>query len=111
MGKDAVEFEDRVGDITPDCGCNPKFARVDWAAVVSTNAEGEADVYSVSGMVISPEQRMRYDAAFAVPCVMSWCGRVAWMDGMESDCVGCAVWMQVWESSNGGLVVWALCEY
>ena len=71
-GKEAVKFVNGFGDIAADSG-NPKGAFVRWAMLlqVVTAQWGNAEMYRRSGLIISREQGLRYDAGFAVPVLMS----------------------------------------
>ena len=73
MGKEAVKFVNRLGDIAAESGRIPKGAFVRWAMQLLsvTVQRGNADMYRRSGLVISREQGLRYDAGFAVPVLMS----------------------------------------
>ena len=71
-GKEAVRFVNRLGDIAAESGRIPKGAFVRWAMqLLSVTAHsGNAEMYRRSGLVISREQGLPYDAGFAVPVVM-----------------------------------------
>ena len=78
MGKETVKFVNRLGDIAADSGRIPKGAFVRWAMQLlsvtvqrGTVQRGNAEMYHRSGLVISREQGLRYDAGFAVPVLMS----------------------------------------
>ena len=73
MGKEAVKFVNRLGDIPPDSGRIPKGAFARWAMqqLSVTVQRGKGEMYRRSGLVISREQGLRYDAGFAVPVLMS----------------------------------------
>ena len=74
MGKEAVKFVNRLGDIAAKSGRIPKGAFVRWAMQllsVTTVQRGNDEMYRRSGLVISREQGLRYDACFAVPMLMS----------------------------------------
>ena len=87
MGKEAVKFVNRLGDIAAESGSIPKRAFVRWAMQLLsvtmqllsvtvqllsvTVQRGNAEMYRRSGLVISREQGLRYDAGFAVPVLMS----------------------------------------
>ena len=55
------------------CGRIPKGAFVRWAMqlLLVTVQRGNAEMYRRSGLVISREQGLRYDAGFAVLVLMS----------------------------------------
>ena len=73
MGKQAVKLVNRLGDIAGESGCIPKGAFVRWAMQLLsvTVHSGNAEMYRRSGLVISREQGLRYDAGLAVPVFMS----------------------------------------
>ena len=73
MGKEAVKFVNRLGDIAAETGRIPKGAFWRWAVQLLsvTVQRGDAEMYRRSGLVISREQGLRYDAGFAVPVLMS----------------------------------------
>ena len=73
MGKEAVKFVDRLGDIAAEAGRIPTDAFVRWAMQLLsvTVQRGNAEMYRRSGLVMSREQGLRYDAGFAVPVLMS----------------------------------------
>ena len=73
MGKEAVKFVNRLGDIAAESGRIPKGAFVRWAMQLLsvTVQRGNAEMYRRSGLVISREQGLRYDAGFAVPVLSS----------------------------------------
>ena len=73
MGKEAVKFVNRLGDSAAESGRIPKDAFVRWAMqlLLVTVQRGNAEMYRRSGLVISREQGLRYDAGFAVPVLMS----------------------------------------
>ena len=75
MGKEAVKFVNRLGDIAAESGRIPKGAFVRWAMQLLsvTVQRGNAEMHHGhwSGLVISREQGLRYDAGFAVPVLMS----------------------------------------
>ena len=73
MGKEALKFVNRLGDIAAESGRIPKGAFVRWAMQLLsvTVQRGNAEMYRRSGLVISREQGLRYDAGFAVPMLMS----------------------------------------
>ena len=68
MGKEAVKFVNRLGDIAAESGCIPKGAFVRWAMQLLsvTVQRGNAKMYRRIGLVISRVQDMRYGADFAV---------------------------------------------
>ena len=72
MGKEAVRFVNRLGDIAAERGRIPKGAPVRWAMQLLsvTVQRGNAEMYRRSGL-ISREQGLQYDAGFAVPVLMS----------------------------------------
>ena len=69
MGTEAVNFVDRLGDIAAESGRIPQGAFVRWAMqLLSVTAQrGNAEMHLWSGLIISREQGLRYDAGFAVP--------------------------------------------
>ena len=73
MGKEAVKFVNRLGDIAAERGSIPKGAVVRWAMkLLSGTVQREnAEMYRRSGLVISREQGLPYDGGFAVPVLMS----------------------------------------
>ena len=73
MGKKAVKFVKRLGDIAAESGRIPKGAFVRWAMqLLSVTVQQEnAEMCRRSGLIISREQGLRYDAAFAVPVLIS----------------------------------------
>ena len=73
MGKEAVKFVKRLGDIAAESGRIPKGALLRWAMQLLsvTLQRGNAEMYRRSGLVISRERSLRYDAGFAVPVLMS----------------------------------------
>ena len=73
MGKEAVKFVNPLGDIAAESGRIPKGAFVSWATQLLSVAvqRGNAEMYRRSGLVISRDQGLRYDAGFAVPVLMS----------------------------------------
>ena len=73
MGKEAVTFVNHLGDIAAESGRIPKGAFVRWAMQLLsvTVQRGNAEMYRRSGLVISREQGLRYDAGFALPVLMS----------------------------------------
>ena len=77
MGKEAVKFVNRLGDIAAatlsESGRISKGAFVRWAMELLsvTVQRGNAEMYRRSGLVISREQGLRYDAGLAVPVLMS----------------------------------------
>ena len=75
MGTKAVKFVNRLGDIAAESGRIPKGAFVRWAMKLLsvTVQRGNAEMYvdRRSGLIISREQGLRYDAGFAVPVLMS----------------------------------------
>ena len=73
MGKEAAKVVNRLGDIAAESGRIPKGAFVRWAIklLLVTVQRGNAEMYRQSGLVISHEQGLRYDAGFAVPVLMS----------------------------------------
>ena len=66
MGKEAVKFVNRLGDIAAESGRIPQGAFVRWAMrLLSVTVQwGNAEMYRRSGPVISREQGLRYDAGF-----------------------------------------------
>ena len=64
MGKAAVRFVGQLGDVAAASGRISKGAFVQWALrVLSVSLQrGNADMYRKSGLVISREQGLRYDA-------------------------------------------------
>ena len=73
MGKGAVKFVNRLGDIAAESGRIPKGAFLRWAMqLLSVTVQwGNAEMYRRSGRIILREQALRYDAGFAVPVLMS----------------------------------------
>ena len=73
MGKGAVKFVIRLGDIAADSGHIPKGAFVRWAMQLLpvTVQRGNAEMYRRTGLVILREQGLRYDAGFVLPVLMS----------------------------------------
>ena len=77
MGKEAVRFVNRLGDIAAESGRILKGAFVRWAMQLLsvTVRRGNAEMCCQSGLIISREQSLRYDAGFAVtgtvPVLMS----------------------------------------
>ena len=73
MGKEAVKCVNRLGDIAAESGRIPKGAFVRWAMQLLsvTVQRRNAEMHRRSGLVISREQGLRYDARFAVPVLMS----------------------------------------
>ena len=73
MGKGAVRFVACLGDIVPESGRIPKgaFVRRAMQLLSVTVPRGSAEMYRRSGLVISREQGLRYDAGLAVPVLMS----------------------------------------
>ena len=77
MGKEAVTFVNRLGDIAVESGCIPKGAFARWAMqLLSVRVQrGNAEMYRRSdrrsGLVISREQGLHYDDGFAGPVLMS----------------------------------------
>ena len=73
MGKEAVKFVNLLGDIPAESGCIPKGAFGRWAMqLLSVTVQpGNAEMYCRTGLDISREQDLRYDAGFAVPMLMS----------------------------------------
>ena len=63
----------RLGDIAAESGRIPKGAFVRWAMQLLsvTVQRGNAEMYRRSGLIISREQGLRYDAGFAEPVLMS----------------------------------------
>ena len=72
MGKEAVKSVS-LGDIAAESGRIPKGACVHWAMQLLsvTVQRGNAEMYRRSGLVISQEQRLRYDAGFKFAVPMS----------------------------------------
>ena len=74
MGKEAVTFVKRLGDIAAESGRIPKGAFVRWAmkllSVTVQQGNINAEMYLRSGLVNSREQGLRYDAGFAGPVLM-----------------------------------------
>ena len=73
MGNEAVKFVNRLGDIAAESGRIPKRAFGRWAMqlLLVTVQRGNAEMYRRSGLVISREQGLRYDAGFAVTVLVS----------------------------------------
>ena len=72
-GKEAVRSVNCLGDIAADSGPTPKGEFVRWAMLLLsvTVQRGKPEMYRRSGLVISREQVLVYDAGFAVPVLMS----------------------------------------
>ena len=72
MGTEAVKFVKRLGDIAAESGRIPKGAIVCWAILMHLPVQrGNAEMYRRSGLIVSREPGLRYDAGFAVPVLMS----------------------------------------
>ena len=72
MGKEAVKFVKRLGDIAAESSRIPKGAIVCWAILMHLPVQrGNAEMYRRSGLIVSREPGLRYDAGFAVPVLMS----------------------------------------
>ena len=73
MGKEAVKLVSRLGDIAAESGRMPKGTFVRWAMQLlsGTVKWGIAAMYRRSGLIMSREQGLRYDADFAEPVRMS----------------------------------------
>ena len=73
MGKEAVRFVDRLGDIAAGSGRITKGAFVLWGMhlLSVTVQRGNAEMYRRSGLVILYEHGLHYDAGFALPVLMS----------------------------------------
>ena len=73
MGNEAEKFVNRLRDNAAERGCVPKATFVRWAMQLLsvTVQRGNAEMYRRSGLVISREQGLGYDAGFAVPVLMS----------------------------------------
>ena len=74
IGKEeAVKFVNPLGDIAAESGRIPKgeFVRLAMQLLSVTVQRGNAEIFRRSGLVISREQGLRYDAGFAVPVLMS----------------------------------------
>ena len=72
IGKEAVKFVNRLGDIAAESGRIPKgaFVRGAMQLLSVTMQRGISEMYRRSGMIILREQGLRYDAGFAVPVPM-----------------------------------------
>ena len=72
MGKEAVKFVNRLGDIAAESGRIPKGAFVRWEMQLLsvTVLRGNSEMCRRSGLIISREQGLCYDAGFAVPVLM-----------------------------------------
>ena len=72
-GKEVVRFANRLGNIACWIGRIPKGAFVRWAMQLlsETVQRGNAEMYCQSGLIISREQGVRYDAGVAVAVLMS----------------------------------------
>ena len=72
MGKDLVKFVKRLEDIAAESGRIPKGAFARWATQLLsvTVQRGNAKMYRQSGLMMSCEQGLRYNASFAVPVLM-----------------------------------------
>ena len=73
MGKQAAKFVNCLGEIAAESGSIAKGAYVRWAMQLLsvTVQRGNAEMYRRSGLIISREQGLCYDAGFAVPVLMS----------------------------------------
>ena len=73
MGKEAVKFVNRLGDIAAESGRILKCAFVRWAMQLLsvTVLRGNAEMYRRSGLIISREQGLHYDSGSAVPVLVS----------------------------------------
>ena len=73
IGKGAMWFVNRLGDIAAKSGRILKRAFVRWAMQLLslTVPRGNSEMYRRSGLVISCERGLRYDAGVAVPVLMS----------------------------------------
>ena len=73
MGKEAVQFVNRLDNIAAEIGRIPGGAFVPWAMQMQSVKvqRGNAEMYRRSGLVISREQGLRYDVGFAVLVLMS----------------------------------------
>ena len=67
-----VKFVNRIGDIAAESGRIPKGAFVRWAMqLLSVSVQrGYAEMYRRSGLIISREQGLCYDAGYALPVMM-----------------------------------------
>ena len=72
-GKEAVKFGYRLGDIAAESGRIRKgaFVRRAMQLLSVTVQRGNAEMHGRSGLVISREQSVRYDAGLAVLVLMS----------------------------------------
>ena len=73
IGKEAVNFVNRLGVFAAESGRIPKGAlgRRAMQLLSVTVHRGNAEMYRQSGLVILHEQGFRYDAGFSVPVLMS----------------------------------------
>ena len=73
MCKEAVKLLNRLGDIAAESGRILKVAFVRWIVqpLSMTVPGGNAEMYRRSGLIILPEQGLRYDAGLAVPVLIS----------------------------------------
>ena len=73
MGKEAVRFVNRLGDVVADSGRIPEGALVRWATPLLSVAvqRGGADMYQGSGRVISTEHGACNGAGSALSVLMS----------------------------------------
>ena len=73
MGKEAVKFVNRLGDIAAESGRISRGTFVRWAMQLlsMTVQRGNAESSRRMGLIISQEQGLRYDAGFAVTVLMS----------------------------------------
>ena len=72
MGKKAVMFVNRLGDIAAESGRIPKgvFVRLAMQLPSVSVQRNNAKVYRWSALIISQEQGLRCDAGFAVPVLI-----------------------------------------
>ena len=73
MGKAALGFVGRLGDVAAGSGRISKSAFVRWAMQVLSVAlqKGNADMYRAFGLVISREQGSRFDPGHEIPVLQS----------------------------------------
>ena len=69
------QFVNRLGDVTAETrsGRIPKGVFMRWAVQLLpvTVQRGNAEMYGRSGLIISLQQGLRYDADFAAPVLLS----------------------------------------
>ena len=70
MGKEAVKFMNRLGDIAAESGRIPNGAFVRWAMQMLsvTVQRGNAEIYRRSGLVMSGESPVKVCVMLALRC-------------------------------------------